>query len=131
MAKDIHIITPPQRVNPIQRKALNKMADKADKTYADSWPGKALNAPQNNPPRSDVPSVIHTRSQIRTMANSNFAKDANPPPTKSDLSTWPKQNIQSFKKGGTVKKTGLALVHKGEKVIPRMADRMNKLISGK
>ena len=26
--------------------------------------------------------------------------------------------VQSYKKGGTVKKTGLALVHKGEKVIP-------------
>lgn len=25
----------------------------------------------------------------------------------------------SYKKGGTVKKTGLALVHKGEKVIPK------------
>lgn len=28
-------------------------------------------------------------------------------------------NIPSYKKGGIVKKTGLALVHKGERVIPK------------
>jgi hypothetical protein len=28
------------------------------------------------------------------------------------------KKIQSYKKGGTVKKTGLAMVHKGEKVMP-------------
>jgi hypothetical protein len=29
-----------------------------------------------------------------------------------------KSSIPSYKKGGTVKKTGLAMVHKGEKVMP-------------
>ena len=29
------------------------------------------------------------------------------------------KDIDSYKKGGTVKKTGLAYVHKGEKIIPR------------
>ena len=30
-----------------------------------------------------------------------------------------KRGLPGYKKGGTIKKTGLALVHKGEKVIPK------------
>lgn len=35
-------------------------------------------------------------------------------------------SIPSYKKGGKVKKTGLALVHKGEKVIPSHAKALMK-----
>ena len=35
-----------------------------------------------------------------------------------DWTGGPKQSVPSFKHGGRVKKTGLALVHKGEYVVP-------------
>jgi hypothetical protein len=33
------------------------------------------------------------------------------------------QKIPSYKKGGKIKKTGLAFVHKGERVVPKKAAR--------
>lgn len=38
-----------------------------------------------------------------------------------------KTAIPSYKKGGKVKKTGLALVHKGEKVVPKDKALRNKM----
>jgi hypothetical protein len=38
--------------------------------------------------------------------------------------------VPSYKKGGTVKKTGMAMVHKGEKVIPqKKVESMNQFMS--
>lgn len=40
--------------------------------------------------------------------------------------TMSPRHVPSYKKGGKVKKTGLAMVHKGERVIPAMMKEMKK-----
>lgn len=47
-----------------------------------------------------------------------FSGGARPEPVRGFGGVSPVNAIPAFKKGGTVKKTGLAKVHKGEKVIP-------------
>src|SRR6266705_155905 len=75
------------------------------------WTGKEEKKPA--PPKPDT--SWHDE-QVR-KANESFAKPApekQPPPAPKG-----KGKVPSYKKGGKIRKTGLALVHKGERMIPK------------
>jgi hypothetical protein len=79
------------------------------------WTGKEEKKPA--PPKQDT--SWHDE-QVR-KANDAFAKSAQEKQQPATPTSDKKQpaKVPSYKKGGKVKKTGLALLHKGEKVITK------------
>lgn len=73
--------------------------------------------------------VVKVRNDWNDMKQEEADKDP------SNQITSPKQigaNIPSYKKGGKVRRTGLARVHKGERVIPKAkVKRVEKLMKMK
>jgi len=55
----------------------------------------------------------------KTSKEDEGLKPGSPTVTDDKRKTEKKKEYPSYKKGGKVKKTGLALVHKGERVVPR------------
>lgn len=58
------------------------------------------------------------RSDLDRLHTRDIADTANTAAEYGDVATGRKKELPSYKKGGTVRETGPALLHKGEKVIP-------------
>lgn len=81
---------------------------------------------------SNTPTARYTQSQARVLNNSTFKVGGNKAGRNVEYDDLPKLRIQSFKKGGMVKKTGLAKLHKGEKVLTvKQVAKSKKKISKK
>jgi hypothetical protein len=84
------------------------------------WTGKGKPPEPQKPP----PDTSWHDDQVK-KANDSFAKKAAEPPpadTKPAPAPAPKgkaAKIPSYKKGGKIRRTGLAMVHKGERMIPK------------
>jgi hypothetical protein len=77
------------------------------------------------PSWSQKPDTTWHSQQVKA-ANDSFRKPATKPPTPVKPAPKPMAKPPSFKKGGTVQKTGLAKVHKGEKILTKAQVKTKK-----
>jgi hypothetical protein len=71
------------------------------------------------------------REAARKTSNKTPSAPTPKPTSAPSPSTTTPPNVQSYAKGGQVKRTGLALVHKGERVLTRKQERKYNRVSGR